>query len=70
MYTGITTDPGKRIRVHNSGRGSKFAINQGPFELVYVSDEFINKARARKREIQIKKWSRIKKINLVNGIWI
>jgi predicted GIY-YIG superfamily endonuclease len=54
---------------HNAGLGSRFAINQGPFELAYVSNAFVNKSEARKREIQIKKWSRDKKLKLITGEW-
>ncbi|MFA5275314.1 MAG: GIY-YIG nuclease family protein [Candidatus Omnitrophota bacterium] len=70
FYTGISNDPKERIAEHNSGLGSKFAINQGPFELVYVSKSFINKSEARKREVQIKHWSQAKKLKLINGEWI
>lgn len=68
-YTGITPDPEKRILKHNSGDGSQMAREQGPFELVYISLEFPNKSEARKRESQIKKWSREKKEKLINGEW-
>lgn len=68
-YTGITNNPESRIIKHNSGKGSQMAIQQGPFELVYVSEEFPNKSIARKREIQIKKWNRGKKEKLIKGEW-
>ncbi|MBI2195637.1 MAG: GIY-YIG nuclease family protein [Candidatus Levybacteria bacterium] len=68
-YTGITTNPNKRIIKHNSGKGSRFAIEQGPFELVYSSKAFPDKSEARKREIQIKCWSREKKLKLISGVW-
>lgn len=68
-YTGITPDPEKRILKHNSGKGSQMAIEQGPFELIYVSTEFPDKSSARKREIQLKKWSREKKEKLIKGEW-
>jgi len=45
------------------------AVQQGPFVLVYVSKEFPNKSLARKREIQIKKWTRDKKEKLISGEW-
>lgn len=70
FYTGITTDPLKRIIKHNAGKGAKFAINQGPFSLVYVSVPFLSKSEARKREIQVKDWSRVKKLKLISGEWI
>lgn len=66
-YVGITTDPQKRIQKHNSGKGSKFAINQGPFVLMYTSQKFPNKSEARKREIQLKGWSQVKKQRLISG---
>jgi Predicted endonuclease containing a URI domain len=69
-YVGITTDPEKRIEKHNKGTGSRMAIEQGPFVLLYVSRPFSNKNQARTREIQIKKWSREKKDKLVRGDWI
>jgi len=69
FYTGITTNPIERITEHNTGHGSRFAVSQGPLELIYVSKAFSGKSEARKREIQIKKWSRIKKQKLIDGIW-
>ena len=68
-YVGITTNPSERVSKHNSGKGSRFAIIQGPLHLVYVSSPFLNKSEARKREIQIKGWSREKKIKLIKGDW-
>ena len=70
FYTGISDSPESRVNEHNLGNGSKFAINQGPLQLVYVSSPFLNKSEARKREIQIKKWSRFKKLKLIQGEWI
>jgi putative endonuclease len=69
-YTGITNNPDSRISKHNSGLGSKFAIEQGPFELVYVSDPMTDKSSARIREIQIKGWNRAKKKKLISGDWV
>jgi len=68
-YTGITKNPQERIIKHNQGKGSQLAIQQGPFELIYVSKFFISKSEARKREIQIKGWNRRKKEKLINGEW-
>ncbi len=70
FYTGISDNPEKRIIKHNSGIGSRFAVEQGPLELIYVSLPFKSKSGARIREVQIKKWSREKKLKLINGIWI
>lgn len=69
FYVGITVDPNERIIEHNSGKGSRFAVQQGPFKLIYISQPFPNKSQARKREIQVKGWTREKKIKLINGIY-
>ncbi|MCL5410271.1 MAG: GIY-YIG nuclease family protein [Patescibacteria group bacterium] len=69
FYVGITTDSKERLAEHNSGNGSRFAVQQGPFKLVYVSQPFPNKSEARKREIQVKGWTREKKLKLINGIF-
>ena len=69
FYTGITNNPNLRILKHNSGKGSRMAIQQGPFVLAYVSKEFPNKSAARKREVQIKKWTKAKKERLIKGEW-
>ena len=69
-YTGISTDPKRRILEHNKGIGAKFTHDQGPATLVYVSLAFPNKSSARTREAQIKKWSRHKKDRLIDGEWV
>ncbi len=45
------------------------AKEQGPFSLVYVSGRFLDKSSARKRESQIKGWTKEKKERLINGVW-
>lgn len=67
-YTGISNDVGQRIDKHNSGKGSKFARMHGEFQLVYTSEP-MSKSDALKREIQIKRWTRIKKEKLIEGKW-
>lgn len=68
-YVGISSSPENRIKDHNSKRGSRFAKQQGPFKLIYISSTFPSKADARKREIQIKSWSKNKKSKLISGEW-
>ena len=68
-YIGITNNPERRLEKHNSGEGAKFARDQGPVKLVYVSASFANKSEARKREIQLKGWTRQKKEKLISGNW-
>jgi putative endonuclease len=66
-YTGITTDPKRRIKDHNRGKGSSLARSQGPFTLLYVSEPLSNQSVARKYEIEVKGWNRKKKERLING---
>lgn len=68
-YVGITTNAKERIKQHNLGKGSQMARLQGPFMLVYASEVFVSQSLARKREIQLKGWSRQKKERLINGEW-
>ena len=68
-YVGISPEPQERLLKHNSGKGSQMARQQGPFVLVYTSAAYRNKSEARKREVQIKKWSREKKEKLIAREW-
>ena len=65
LYCGYTDDLEKREKVHNSGKGAKYTKSRLPVRLVY-SEKFDNKSDAMKREAQIKKLSRIKKLDLKN----
>jgi len=69
-YTGISTEPDRRLKLHNSNQGARFARDQGPFELSYTSPPFSSNSLARLREVQIKGWSQAKKENLVSGKWV
>lgn len=68
-YTGITTNPHRRIGEHNRAEGAKFAYDQGALRLLYTSLPFPDQSSARKREIQIKGWTREKKEKLIQGTW-
>ena len=61
LYTGITNDLKKRLFVHNSGKGSKYVYSHRPFKLIYQED-FETRSEVQKREYEIKKWSRERKI--------
>ena len=67
-YVGITTEPARRIDDHNNGRGSRMAVNQGPFTLVYTSPKLPNQSTARKLEMKLKAWSRPQKEKLINNL--
>lgn len=64
LYTGITTDVGKRLEAHRSGKGAKYTRGRGPLELVYT-ECCGNHSQALKRELQIKALSREEKQRLI-----
>lgn len=65
-YIGITNDLDRRVILHNTRKGSRYLLSKLPIILLY-SEKYINKSEARKREIQLKGWSRIKKERLMRG---
>jgi putative endonuclease len=67
LYTGITTDVSRRIKEHNSSSlGSKYTRARRPVELVYKK-KFKNRSLASQAEAQIKKMSRLEKLELIKG---
>ncbi len=64
IYAGICIDLEKRLNSHNSGKGAKYTRSRLPVEIVY-SEQLENKSIALKREIEVKKWSRVKKLGLI-----
>lgn len=66
FYVGIADDVGARLRVHERGHGARNTRIFSPFRLVFVEGPF-DRFVAAKREIQLKKWSRAKKIALITG---
>jgi len=65
LYTGITTDVASRVAAHNAGTGAKYTRAFGPVKLVYTQI-MRSAAIARKREREIKTWSKTKKEKLIN----
>ena len=64
FYTGWSTDPARREKVHNAGRGARYTRHRLPVKLVYV-EELPNKSSALKREYAIKQLSRKEKEKLI-----
>ena len=64
LYTGWTVDLEARIKAHNAGNGAKYTRGRGPVTLVY-SESFETKSDAMRREMEIKKLSRIEKLQLI-----
>ncbi len=66
LYPGATTQLAERYDAHCKGRGCRTSTFDPPVGLVY-SEEFDTFAEARRRETQVKKWTRAKKDALVRG---
>jgi len=67
LYTGIATDLTRRIEEHNtSDKGAKYTKYRRPVKLMY-SEELPDRSSASKREHEIKKLSREKKMDLLNA---
>lgn len=64
IYVGITQNPDVRERTHNTKQGAQFTKHSTTFSIVFL-EEHATLASARKREIQIKKWRREKKVALI-----
>lgn len=66
FYTGWTTDPERRVKTHNAGRGAKYTRARRPVKLIYVEEQ-PDRSTAMKRERAIQSLSREKKMKLTNG---
>lgn len=67
LYTGITIDLKRRIHEHNtSDKGAKYTRNRRPVTLVYT-ETIETKSAALKREIAIKKMTKIQKEALLQN---
>lgn len=66
LYVGSTSDVVQRERAHNEGRGAKYTAGRLPVRVVY-SEGHESRSAAQKREAQLKRWSRAKKMALVGG---
>ena len=64
LYIGITDNPERRLKEHNQGEGADFTKKSSDFQIIFL-EKYQNLVDARKREVQLKKWSRIKKEKLV-----
>ena len=64
LYTGITTDVGRRLKAHNTGRGAKFTKGRRPVRLVY-SETARDRSGALRREAAIRKLRHDRKLELL-----
>jgi putative endonuclease len=63
-YTGWTTDPVRREREHNRGRGARYTRVRRPVKLIYLEQQ-PDRPSAMRRELAIKAYSRRRKARLV-----
>jgi len=64
LYIGVSDNPQQRLDYHNKNRGADFTKNQKPFKIALL-EKYETLTSARQREIQIKKWRRNKKEDLI-----
>ncbi len=67
LYAGATSDLGRRLREHNCAkRGAHYTKTRRPVKLLY-SERFRTLRSARRREAEIKRWRREKKLELIKN---
>jgi putative endonuclease len=65
LYTGWALDVEQRVKVHNTGRGARYTRLHGPVKLVYAEEQ-PDRTAAMKRELEIKRWPRARKLKLIS----
>ncbi len=66
LYTGSALDLEARLRLHNTGKASKYTRSRLPVKLVYW-EECRDLSAAYKREYQIKRLTRLEKERLIRA---
>ena len=65
LYVGIAQDVNERVQTHNAGHGGRFTQFRIPVRLLY-SEPHPDKSSARRREIELKGFSRKKKFAVID----
>jgi putative endonuclease len=65
IYTGITTDVTRRFAEHKNKKGGHYTASHGTRKMIYT-EKYPNRSAALKREAEIKRWRREKKIKLID----
>ncbi|PSL42237.1 putative endonuclease [Salsuginibacillus halophilus] len=63
-YTGYTTNPSRRLAVHESGRGAKYTRARRPLKLVYTK-AYRTKQEAMQAEYMLKQKTKRQKAQLI-----
>ena len=67
LYTGISTDPARRLREHETGKkGARSLRGKGPLQIVFQTG-VADRSAASVLEARIKRLSRAQKLQLVSG---
>ena len=66
LYTGITTDVKRRFKEHASGKGGHYTRAKKVKRILYAK-KVGTRSQALKREAEIKRLSRPKKLSLISG---
>ena len=66
LYCGITKNLKAREKLHNTGKGSKYVFSRGGGNIIYF-EKFRALSKALKREAEVKRWSRAKKLTLTQN---
>jgi putative endonuclease len=66
LYAGATKSLEERYKAHLEGKGCRTTKLDPPVKLIY-SEEYDSFSGARKREAQVKRWTRAKKEALASG---
>jgi putative endonuclease len=65
LYTGTTNNVEARFALHLAGKGAKYTRSHKPVKIVY-QEKLVSKSAALKREMEIKSWSKTKKLSLIS----
>ncbi|MFA6429433.1 MAG: GIY-YIG nuclease family protein [Patescibacteria group bacterium] len=67
LYAGISTDVAARVQRHNAGKGAAYTRSHRPVVLVWT-EAVASESAARKREAEIKGWTRKEKLRLITTL--
>lgn len=68
FYCGSTSNVKNRLQEHSYGEAAFFTKIRRPVQLVYC-EWYTSLVAARRREKQLKGWTRMKKLKLIYGTW-
>jgi len=55
LYCGIALDPERRIKQHNSGKGSRYTAGRLPVRMLFVTENRYTRSEAQSLEMEVKK---------------